>query len=226
MEHVLSANKFTLEFLSFNKKTVSVAERMLFTERLAMLVETGNPLHTSLEILQPQIDNKYLKEIIEQVSEDINAGRSFARALSVHDQVFDKTYVNLTSVDLQFDSRSVDEISDVMREIPEGTNAILIADTWEKKMLPHLANTTLMKDKEYRSLAESVVLWRANVLAIDDRDRPSCTPVRRRNHGGFGGIDRWSRRRFGPSIPGSMQFSKGWPKMPPKELTCRIRGAR
>ncbi len=82
-------------FLKFGGPKVSTADRMFFTERLAMLVETGNPLHTSLEILQTQVDNKYLESILQQLCDDINAGKSFARALANHKTVFNKTYVTL-----------------------------------------------------------------------------------------------------------------------------------
>ncbi len=83
------------ELIKFGKPKVSVADRMLFTERLAMLVETGNPLHTSLEILQSQVTNKHLASILHTIGEDINAGISLSRALAKHKDVFDKTYVNL-----------------------------------------------------------------------------------------------------------------------------------
>ncbi len=82
---------------SFNigAKKISGKDRMFFTERLALLLETGGALQNSLETLKDQTDNPPLKAIISDLSDDVLAGRSFSQALSKHPQMFSSTYVNL-----------------------------------------------------------------------------------------------------------------------------------
>ena len=74
---------------------------MFFTERLALLLETGNALHTSLDTLAEQVDNPSLREVINKLKEDIAAGVPFSQALEKHPQIFSKTYVNLVAASEQ-----------------------------------------------------------------------------------------------------------------------------
>lgn len=68
---------------------------MAFTEQLALLLETGTPLHGALKSLQAQADNAALERVIEQLIEDVTAGQRFSEALAKHPKVFSTTYVNL-----------------------------------------------------------------------------------------------------------------------------------
>jgi type II secretory pathway component PulF len=74
---------------------IGSADRMLFTERLALLLETGVPLHGALRVLQEQASNAQLKSIIGQVAEDIVGGKRFSEALVQHPDLFPETYINL-----------------------------------------------------------------------------------------------------------------------------------
>ena len=74
---------------------IAVRERMFFTERLALLLETGNPLHASLTLLAKQCENEALSKVASRLAEDIAGGMPFSRALAVHPDVFPSVYVNL-----------------------------------------------------------------------------------------------------------------------------------
>ena len=82
-------------------KPLSAKDRMFFTERLALLLETGHSLHASLETVGQQADNKLMRELITQLREDIAEGLSFSQALAKHPQVFSTTYVNLVAASEQ-----------------------------------------------------------------------------------------------------------------------------
>ena len=68
---------------------------MFFTERLALLLDTGNPLHAALKIIEQQAENPLLANLIKQLRQDIAGGLSFSQALANHPRVFSTTYVNL-----------------------------------------------------------------------------------------------------------------------------------
>ncbi len=74
---------------------IGSADRMLFTERLALLLETGVPLHGALRVLHEQAVNPLLKSIIGQVADDIVSGKRFSEALVQHPDLFPETYINL-----------------------------------------------------------------------------------------------------------------------------------
>jgi type II secretory pathway component PulF len=72
-----------------------VQERMFFTEQLSLLLETGTPLHASLEVLKKQTTNPRMTAIIEGLLLRVNEGKSFSDALGQYPELFATTYVNL-----------------------------------------------------------------------------------------------------------------------------------
>lgn len=74
---------------------IGSADRMLFTERLVLLLETGVALHDALQALHQQTDKPRLKAIIGEVADDIVSGQRFSEALAKHPALFPPTYINL-----------------------------------------------------------------------------------------------------------------------------------
>ena len=72
-------------------------DRIFFTERLALLLETGNPLHASLESLETQTDNPEMGTVIADLRESVAGGRSFSHALREHPEAFPPSYVSLVA---------------------------------------------------------------------------------------------------------------------------------
>ena len=82
---------------SLGRKKVSSQDRMFFTERLALLLETGNALHTSLTELGKQTSNPALAELVNSMAQDVMEGRQFSDALAKHPEMFSLTYVSLVA---------------------------------------------------------------------------------------------------------------------------------
>lgn len=76
---------------------VSEADRMAFTEQLALLLETGQSLTESLEALWRHAPSAGMRAVIEALVTDLGAGQSFSQALARHPGVFSSTYVNLVA---------------------------------------------------------------------------------------------------------------------------------
>lgn len=81
--------------LPVGKNRAGSADRMFFTEQLALLIETGESLFGALTAIVAQTENPEMRAIVEKVALDISEGRSFAAALAEHEHVFSSTYVNL-----------------------------------------------------------------------------------------------------------------------------------
>lgn len=79
----------------FAAARISQEERMFFTERLALLLETGNSIHPSLEALREQTSDPRITAIISKLIDDVVGGCSFSMALAKHPTMFSATYVTL-----------------------------------------------------------------------------------------------------------------------------------
>ena len=79
---------------TIGQRAPGMRERALFTERLALLLETGVPLHTALQSLHDQTEQGQLRAMIAAIGDDILAGERFSSALARH-ALFPSTYVNL-----------------------------------------------------------------------------------------------------------------------------------
>ena len=76
---------------------VSARERIDFTERLSLLLETGVALHSALTTLSGQIENAYFADIVAQLLHDVSEGKPLSEGLARHPKVFPGTYVNLVA---------------------------------------------------------------------------------------------------------------------------------
>lgn len=66
-----------------------------FTRQLATLVNAGLPLLRGLQVLNKQEKNPALKRAIGEMAQSIEAGSTFAEALSQHPRIFNKLFVNM-----------------------------------------------------------------------------------------------------------------------------------
>jgi type IV pilus assembly protein PilC len=67
----------------------------LFTRQLATLIDAGLPLLRSLSILYDQQKPGKLKNILDELVNDVQSGTTFSEALAKHPKVYDKLYVNM-----------------------------------------------------------------------------------------------------------------------------------
>lgn len=90
---VNAAWSFTLSASAGQK--VANKDRMFFIEQLAMMLETGSDLHTSLTVLAKQTENAALQKVINSLSDAVSEGKTFSSAMAEHPEVFSTTYVSL-----------------------------------------------------------------------------------------------------------------------------------
>jgi type IV pilus assembly protein PilC len=65
---------------------------VMFSRQLALLLESGTDIVTSLELLQSQITNRGFKTILGEVASDIRGGTSLSNAMSKHPRAFSEMY--------------------------------------------------------------------------------------------------------------------------------------
>lgn len=111
-----------------NGAKIGSADRMLFTERLTLLLETGVPLHDALRALHEQTEKPRLKAIIGAVCDDIVSGQRFSDSLLKHPDLFPSTYINLIAASEEggFMAEVLEQLVE-MDEKQERLNSTIIA---------------------------------------------------------------------------------------------------
>lgn len=81
--------------IRFGAPSISLEQRMVFTERLSLLLETGVSLLEALKAMRMQTEEGLLASIIDSLIETISDGKSFSAALEKHPEMFSTTYTSL-----------------------------------------------------------------------------------------------------------------------------------
>jgi len=74
---------------------VKTKDVTVFARQFSTMINAGLSLTKCLSILASQTDNAYLRDIIQQVAKDVEAGQSLSDALSKHPKVFPPIFVNM-----------------------------------------------------------------------------------------------------------------------------------
>lgn len=74
---------------------VSQKEQMIFFRQLATLIEARVPIVSSLDTIGEQSENRYLRIIVKEMSDDIGDGMPFSDALEKHKDVFSPLTINM-----------------------------------------------------------------------------------------------------------------------------------
>jgi len=77
---------------------VKQSEIIMFSRQLALLLESGTDIVTSLLLLQAQITNRTFSRVLDKVIAELRAGNRLSVSLSKHPTVFPKLYCRSLSV--------------------------------------------------------------------------------------------------------------------------------
>lgn len=79
------------------RNRIKTKEKIIFSRQMSTLVNAGLPLLQSLRNVGGQTQSKPFKIVINQVISDVEGGKSFSEALSLHPRVFNNVYISLIS---------------------------------------------------------------------------------------------------------------------------------
>jgi type IV pilus assembly protein PilC len=68
-----------------------------FTNQLAVMIRAGISLQDALEAIGEQNSNRKFRDIIKDIKNKIEEGRSFSQALADHHEVFSELYINMVA---------------------------------------------------------------------------------------------------------------------------------
>jgi type IV pilus assembly protein PilC len=76
-------------------KKVKLSDLVIFTRQFATMINAGLPIVRALYVLSEQTSNKKLKETLDDVRKEVEAGLSLSEALDKHPKVFSKLYTEM-----------------------------------------------------------------------------------------------------------------------------------
>lgn len=80
-----------------NQDRVGIEERVVFTERLALLLQTGVSLLEALTVMQQQTEQPAVAKVIGALATSVNEGKRFSVALTAHPKMFSSPYISLVA---------------------------------------------------------------------------------------------------------------------------------
>ena len=101
---------------------IGAGERMLFTERLELLLETGLSLLDALNTLHQQTSEPRVAAVLSALAATVGDGKSFSAALAQHPEMFPQTYVRLIAA--AEEGSFLPQVLTQLREIDEKNNNI------------------------------------------------------------------------------------------------------
>ena len=75
---------------------VKLDDIVVLSRQLATMIEAGIPVVQALGVLHDQVDNHVLRNTVDVVLRDVQAGVSFSDALAKHPKIFSELFVNMT----------------------------------------------------------------------------------------------------------------------------------
>ena len=76
-------------------KKVKLSDLVVFTRQFATMINAGLPIVRALYVLSEQTDNKKLKETLDDIRKEVEAGLALSEALEKHPKVFSKLYTEM-----------------------------------------------------------------------------------------------------------------------------------
>jgi type IV pilus assembly protein PilC len=120
-------------------KRVKMGDIVVFTRQFATMIDAGLPIVRALYVLSEQTDNKKLKETVDAVRKEVEAGLALSEAFEKHPKVFGRLYVEMVRAG---------EIGGILDEV-----LLRIADQLEK-------------DQELRRKVKSAMAYPTIVLVL------------------------------------------------------------
>ncbi|HBP00902.1 MAG: pilin biogenesis protein [Candidatus Moranbacteria bacterium GW2011_GWE1_49_15] len=79
-------------------KSVPLKEKMVFARNLSVMISSGLPVSRALQNLTVQTENKTFKDVLADVQQELQAGKSLSEGLAKYPGIFSELFVNMVRV--------------------------------------------------------------------------------------------------------------------------------
>ncbi|MFA6493093.1 MAG: type II secretion system F family protein [Patescibacteria group bacterium] len=83
--------------IPFLSNRVSLKDKIIFTQQIAMMIKSGLPLIDAFRALQEQTENKYFAEVIGHIIEEVRGGKPLSESLAKYPKIFTNFYIAMVS---------------------------------------------------------------------------------------------------------------------------------
>jgi len=87
--------KDLLGSIAFMQPKVKSKDKVIFTRQFSTMIDAGLPLVQGLGILAEQAENPTFKNVLKQITKDVEGGATLAEGMKKHPKIFDDLFVNL-----------------------------------------------------------------------------------------------------------------------------------
>lgn len=117
-----AASSLQVNFFDRFKK-VPLKEKMTFTRNLSVMVSSGLTISRAVHNLSLQTNNKTFRQILDDVNNDLQSGKTLSEGLGKYPSVFNELYVNMVYVGEV--SGNLEEVLDILALQLEKENDLL-----------------------------------------------------------------------------------------------------
>ena len=86
--------RVSIDYLSFLRQ-VSTKDVVILSRQMATLFQSKVPALRVFKLLAAETENALLREALDEIANDLQAGSSISKALSRHPKIFSEFYVNM-----------------------------------------------------------------------------------------------------------------------------------
>lgn len=79
--------------IPFLSDRVSIKDKIIFTQQLAMMVKSGLPLVDAFKALEEQTENKYFSKVIAEIADQVKGGKPFSEIIAHYPKIFSEFYI-------------------------------------------------------------------------------------------------------------------------------------
>ncbi len=122
---IKTASKLSSSFRSFGRK-IKRSEIVEFTTNLSVILKAGVTLLDALEDISQTVENKHLREAVDDIRERIRKGVGFSEALTYHKDVFPDILIRLATVGEETGrlEQSIQEVSNHLQRLEDLANTV------------------------------------------------------------------------------------------------------
>jgi len=81
--------------IPFLSDRVSLKDKIIFTQQLAMMIKAGLPLVEAFRALEEQTENKYFSKTIAEIASEVKGGRALSETLAKFPKIFNQLYISI-----------------------------------------------------------------------------------------------------------------------------------
>ena len=89
--------ELALPFVSSMGQKIAPKELAIFTRQFSVMIDAGLPLVQCIDILAEQQQNKFFKQALTSVRNDVESGMTLADAMAKQPKAFDRLYTNMVA---------------------------------------------------------------------------------------------------------------------------------